>query len=292
MVLTNPYAVFARAQNYWAAARYPRQIAYNVVVRVSIRGTISVAHYHSFWDSAEDRVYVDGVSDEARAHPYTPHGIKTALNLIAVSIPMSTAEFTGNYLGVPHLAPNYSFGIAQYVAEDSPDSQALVTQIRQEFKEGAKPIITPTPAPGTLKTIVSLEVRPRDYVIALHGMANVDGHTDYHLLLRPLRDPSQYRLREAWINAQSFGTDRLVNEGNFYAGPGNAGRVPWHIDFEQRAGSPYIVSESTDAKLTIERRTYNGASVLFQDYRTAKIPAYASLWSSTGPLLTEPVETP
>src|SRR5579871_2819589 len=130
------YAIFATARAYWNDAAYPQHVSYDIVVRVSAHGTDDTAHYHAFYDAVTDQPQADAVSDEERAHPYTPHGVKTLLSLFGATIPTSTAEYTHDYLGVPFLAPNYSFGIASRVqALSQADSTQLVQQIRAQFHD-------------------------------------------------------------------------------------------------------------------------------------------------------------
>lgn len=148
----------------------------------------SAAHYHVYYDSTTDKVTVKGVSDEEAAHPYTPHGINTFFNVFGGQIPLSAPQQTFDYLGVPLLAPNYSFGIADYIpAASQIDSEALVAEIRREFHDPARP--GPPPSATSLKTIASIEVVRRRYVITLAGIVPLQGNDDYDLHLTPLSDP-------------------------------------------------------------------------------------------------------
>jgi hypothetical protein len=293
IVLSDPYAVFAAARGRWESARYPAQIAYTVKVTVSRRGIASVAHYHSYYDAIANRVNVVAVSDEEIDHPYTPHGINTFFSPFGLHIPLSSPQHTFDYLGVPVLSPNYSFGINTYVphAADDVNSEDLVRQIRREFNDPAPPRRR-VPESAGLKTIASIEVIRRAYVITLDPLTGVGGHTDYHLHLRPLRDPGRYRLRELWVDTRSFVTDKLVTQGNFARG-GMTG-VPWMIVFRQINGAPYIESEHTDASFIIERHSYDTATVAFESITPYRVSAFMQLSTftinpQTGvPPLTEP----
>jgi hypothetical protein len=288
LLLTDPYAIFAQARERWENARYPAQLAYDVVVSVTHGGTASASHYHLYYDSRADSVKVNAVSDEELAHPYTPHGINTFFNFFGGSIPMSAPKHTFDYLGVPVLAPNYSFGIAPYGASATTvDSAELVREIRREFHDPPKPG-TPAASNSPLKTIASVGVVRRHYIIELNGTASIDGHVDYDLRLRPVRDPGLYRLREVWVDTQTFATDRLVTQGNFVNG-GMTG-VPWTVTFRQLDGVPYIASESTSQSFTLDRRAYDGATVSFESVRSTRIPGYAALMGFAGAdALTEPL---
>ncbi len=267
---TDPYAIFAAARTRWEAARYPAQVAYTIAVTVSHDGTISAAHYHSYYDSVENRVDVNAVSDEEIANPYTPHGISVFFQPFGARIPLSSPERTFDYLGVPVLAPNYSFGIAGSVSHSpNANDQELVAEIRREFCDPA-PSRNARPDSG-LKTIASVEIVRRAYVIQLAGMAQIGGHADYDLRLRPVSEPGRYRLREVWVDAQTFATDKLVSEGNFTQG-GMTG-VTWTVTFRQISGAPYLASESTAQSFRLTRRAYDSALITFTDLLPKRAPA-------------------
>jgi hypothetical protein len=86
LLLTDPYAIFAQARERWESARYPSQLAYDVVVSVTRRGVNTAAHYHLYYDAQANSVKVNAVSDEELAHPYTPHGINTFFNVFGGSL--------------------------------------------------------------------------------------------------------------------------------------------------------------------------------------------------------------
>lgn len=267
--LTDPYAIFAAARTHWEAARYPSQVSYTVAVTVRHNETSSQAHYHSYYDSVENRVDVNAVSDEEIAHPYTPHGISVFFSPFGAHIPLSSPEQTFDYLGVPVLAPNYSFGIASSAPHASgANDMELVAEIRREFCDPA-PSKTLTADSG-LKTIASIEIVRRAYVIQLKGLARIHGHADYDLSLRPISDPGRYRLREVWIDTQSLATDRLVSQGNFTEG-GMTG-VSWTVDFREIDGATYLASETTTQSFRLARRAYDSAAIAFTEVRPNRAP--------------------
>jgi hypothetical protein len=91
-------------------------------------------------------------------------------------------------------------------------------------------VAMPSPPPnlaadpiGTITTVTAVD---RAYDITLAGTETVRGYTCWHLRLRPLRDPQQYRLRELWIDEASYEVVRLV-----YAQPFNATTAMVTYDF-------------------------------------------------------------
>lgn len=291
----NPYVIFASAQRYWQAAAYPRYVSYGVGIRVSRGGVISTAHYHAWYDAAENRVTVNATSDEELAHPYTPHGINFSLSLFGGSVPLSAPQHTFDYLGVPVLAPNYSFGIV----DDGPANterggMRLVRQIRREFHDPA-PIRNAAASASSLKTIAEIAVAHRRYIITYEGTQPLDGHVDYRLRLRPVADPATYRLRKMWVNASTYATDRLLTAGDFTAA--QLAAVRWQVDYVQIGGAPFISSEIALEGFTLDRRHYDGASVAFTDVIAAaadaplsRMPRFETDSGTAPPTLAEPLE--
>jgi len=80
---------------------------------------------------------------------------------------------------------------------------------------------------GALKEIASVATTNRNYVMTYDGVENIGGRDAYHLSLRPVHSPARLRLREMWIDTQTFATWQLVTQGNFNA----LGDVPWTVTF-------------------------------------------------------------
>jgi hypothetical protein len=271
---SDPYAIFAAAQRYWQSAVYPQKASYDVTVSVSKNDVTSQAHYHAYYDALQDRVRVIPVSDEELAHPYTPHGINFNLSPFGGTVPLSAPQRTFDYLGVPELAPNYSFGIVPNGPMNTQrNDMDVVLEIRKEFHDPL-PSRRQQPNPHDLKTIAEVVVAHRQYVITLDGMQMLDGHADYHLLLRPVTDPATYRLREMWVNASTHAVDRLITDGNFTAG--ELGGVRWQVDYHEIGGAPFIASETSLAGFTLDRRHYDTATVAFEAVNPVKTIPFES----------------
>lgn len=293
-MIADPYAIFAAAQRYWQAAVYPKKISYGVAVSVSRNAVAAQAHYHVWYDATVNRVRLVPVSDEELAHPYTPHGINFGISLFGGSIPLSSPQRTFDYLGLPVLVPNYSFGIVSDGAVNTTRTDAqLVQEIRKEFHDPMP--ARRAPSSGGLPTIAEVTVTHRQYVITLSGTQVLDGHPDFHLRLQPVSDPGTYRIREMWVNEATYATDRLITQGNFTAGA--MGGVRWQIDYRQIADAPVIASEAALAGFTLDRRSYDSATVSFTDFAPVSsipFPAFSlSPDDSSGSnTLTEPAKPP
>ena len=287
----DPYAIYARARDRWAQQSYPRYLSYSVVISGDGPAGIATNTYASFVDTVSGTINVRATSIEEAAHPYVPHGANLNVNLkisytrhpklfspptadgdngdIHVSRTVRvTKREQFDLLGVPRLSPTYSFGLR-------PD-------------EAVQRSASTTPPPG-LKTIASITAVRRDYDIAYAGIQAIDGTPCYHLTLAPRRDPEHFRLRELWIDAQSYTTRQALVQGNFTTGPGPA--LPWLIHFGEIDNATYVTREEALHPLRYLGRTYSNVSVRFADLQSAAAPDITwrlSLFETSGDILREP----
>lgn len=282
----NPYQIFGHARSVFAQQRYPQYLSYTVTVRVSEHGVEKVKHYHLAYDARTEKIYVNPVSDEERANPPDPNGVTFHL-IPRRQMKVLYDKQIGNPgdavdpLGVPMLAPTYSFGMSATSTEgpDSADaSDALVQEIRNEYKDPTPPATQREVAgDGKLKTIALVASYERRYVVTLDGIETIDGNPCYHLSLKPVHPSPDLRLRELWIDTQSYQTRRLVSAGNF-TGSG----VPWQITFEDLGGALYIASETAMATVGVGMHHYEQASVSFDDITAQnQLPSNLSGWFVT-----------
>ncbi|MFY9859106.1 MAG: hypothetical protein WBD69_12435 [Candidatus Cybelea sp.] len=265
--LSDPYQIFGMARARWGAQHYPEKIAYTVAVDVVESGARKTERYEAGYDAAEESLLVDPVSDREKAHPYyVPGGFGFNIALSGQGRPDPDVDF----FGVPFLAPNYSFGIGvtpRGSASPPPDPMELVREVRAEFHDPLAPsrsVPVPAASPG-LREIAAVSTRTRTYDINLVGIEPVDGTPAYHLILHPVRDPGRYRLRDLWIDTQSYDPRKLVEGLNFVRGPGTA--VAWSVTFEQSGGASYIATETALAPTRLGRHHYSTVSIAFENVR-------------------------
>jgi hypothetical protein len=264
----DPYQIYARACAVWESQRYPPYVSYVVVVDVDDKGVPKANHYNAAFDSVHDRIYTNVVSDEEQLDPHVPAGVNMSIDpkrqfQTLFKRRVGRPESAVDYLGVPMLAPNYSFGIAAFVpqvASSQPDQAALVEQIRKQFND-------PMPAQQAqelanasgLKEIGHVQSTNRDYVIAYDDIETIDGRDTYHLSLRPSHPSTRLRLREIWIDTQTYATIKLETQGNFANDS-----IPWIITFVQVDGAEYIATEDAQKPVSVGRYTYDRATISFQ----------------------------
>lgn len=292
----DPYLIFERARQVWTSQQYPRAVAYTIAVTVDDRGVTKKNHYRAVYDTLLGRIYVDAVSEEERDHPYVPNGIDMSIApkrqfRTLFKRPVGRPQRAVDYLGVPVLAPTYSFGIsplAPLVASQQPDQTALVEEIRRQFhdpmsKLNARELGRADDA--DLRTIARVIVAKKDYTIVYRGVASLDGRTAFHLSLRPLRPSYRLRLRELWIDTQNYRTLQLVTQGNF-----DDQSVPWLVTFDTIGGAQYLETEAALKPFSHGRYTYRQAAISFEGITPLSSLPH-DMWlpvTPTADLLTEP----
>ncbi|MFN2449847.1 MAG: hypothetical protein ABR508_08680 [Candidatus Baltobacteraceae bacterium] len=285
------YAIFDRARHVWGAQHYPAYLGYTIAVNVTESGVAKTRHYHVTYDAQNDLIDVNPVSDEEQAAPPTPVGFVLHLQpkrqgRVIIDKKVGNPGEAVDYLGVPKLSPTYAFGLnAAAEDEQTPSSSALVAQIRKEFND-------PVPdakarelsSAGGMKTIAVVSTRTRAYTIALSGVQTIDGHDCYHLLLTPAHDPDRLRLRELWVDRETYQTRQLLSAGNF-----TGSSVPWLVTFEEVNGAMYIASESAQSPIGVGEHHYEKASIAFETIAPTPRPVHQSSFFETNQtIMTEP----
>jgi hypothetical protein len=287
----DPYQIFGNARAFWHQQRYHPMLDYNVAIDVVEAGNERIEHYASEYNAVTNVVQVDPISDYERAHPVHPKGININILAIPLSKPLPAVDF----LGVPYLAPTYSFGMAPFIPAPTPtpfNSAALVQEIRKEFHDpNPRGTPSPTPTPNGLEEIATVYAHNRDYTITLLGTDTIDGHPCYHLGLTPTRDPGHFRIRQAWIDEQTFATWQLQDALNFIDGPGT--NVAWTIHFSQIDGTQYIREEDALGPMKAGGEIYTKASVRFENMLATDTAAlHGELVDGVGTPLMEPSSPP
>lgn len=282
----DPYTIFANARVFWLAQHYPAMLDYRVAVDVTEAGNERVEHYASEYNAVTGEVRVDPISDYQLAHPVVAKGINIGFLGFSLNKPLPPVDF----MGVPYLAPTYSFGMAPFVPAPTPtpfNSAALVDEIRKEFRD-PNPRATPTasPTPNGLQEIATVYSHNRDYAITLLGTETIAGHACYHLGLTPTRDPGRYRIRQAWIDEQTFAPWQLEDALNFSAGPGT--NVAWMIHFADVDSAHYVSEEDALAPISTGGEIYSKTSISFVNVHAVSQAALQPPIVESGTTVEEP----
>lgn len=281
----DPYGIFERAAAVWQAQRYPNVVAYMVDVEATHNGVSEHRHYHEYWSAFDNRTFIKPpVSDEQLLHPYVP---SAGVNFMGWNIGGPRIG-TGarDFIAPPLLAPNYNFGIAAYTPPQSLTPSQIVEEIRREYHDPAPGKVYKLAQQSGLKTIAVASVSARVYLISLAGIEPGVRGRDFHLTLQPLRDPLKYRLRDLWIDVDTYRTERARIAGNFTDTAME--QVPWMVRFRQVGDATYIASEDAQAPIVgYHGPMYSQYSVSFAVPQPSTLPAMAE-WSGVPEPLVEP----
>jgi hypothetical protein len=278
----NPYWIFDRAAQAWQSEHYPLAVNYTVHVQTLRRQKPEERHYHSRWFSLTNNVAVDSISVEERAHPYRPppgFDVSILVHIGHIGGPNEGTGTNGDLIGVPVLAPNYSFGIARYVPPEALTPAELVAEIRAEYHDPAPEKVAQLEQKYP-RTIAHVFSSSSAYKIALVGIDLISDHPDYHLSLIPTRDPRKYRLRDLWVNQETFATDRLRTDGNFV--DAGTSSIPWTVTFQHVDGVLYIEREISERPI---RHWFDWIGISFEGIAAGRGDFSAS---ASGSLIREP----
>lgn len=281
----DPYAIFERAREVLSSQRYPNVVSYTVdvaAVPAEVR-QLQHRHYHEYWSAYDDSVVVQPpVSDEQLEHPYKP---SPGVNVMGWNVG-GPREGTGikDFIGVPVLAPNFSFGLAKYTPPSQMTSAQLVEQIRREYHDPAPQKVAELERRSGLKTIATITSVARAYRITLVGVEPAVLGPAYHLALQPLEDPHKYRLRDLWIDTATYEIERARVDGNFTDDA--MASVAWMVRFRQMGEATYIATESAQSAIVgYHGPMYSSYSVSFSTPQPARVPTFASLRAQSNPLV-------
>lgn len=267
----SPDDIFEKARQFWYAQKYPPYLNYVVTVTVTEKNKIRSEHYLSAYNATTGAIWVDPRSDYEITHPATGTGVQFCF--LACATGPRPAPQT-DFLGVPLLAPTYSFGMSKFVPMERPHAmtpEELVAKIRNEFHD-PDPRIKPSPSPSPtgIPQIAAVIVHKKEYIVRLAGIEDVNSHRCFSLKLTPVQDPGRYRLREAWIDTKTYATERILIASNFVEGPGT--HVPWVVDFADIEGLHLISSEKALQPLTYGGAHYSEADISFSSLQRSSVP--------------------
>ncbi len=214
-------ALFAHAKQYWAERKDVPYLRYGALIRYLHDGHV----FDNWWDAYErtsDKAValmplVDPVENNRRLGgvPFSIFGIKI-FDTNPNAEPIRLDE--------PRIDPTSSFGVA-----------GRSTGVTLATPEPAAP--SPA-ASGDLREITRVEASARDYQIEIAGTDPLDGVDAIHLTFVPLRDPALNRLRDLWIDPQTYRTIKSRVQGILNGKPYDG--VPWTVRFTLVDGRDYL----------------------------------------------------
>ena len=262
----DPNAMFDNVRRAWGAGAYPRYAEYVAVV--SFRDADRFVR--RTWETTEDIrngvVYSRPFSREEDAHPYTPHGTN-------ISIPFLTnlsPEHQPDPIGHVAFAIDQDYGLA-------PGERKFASVSASAALDAQRSALTVIGRTGTIA---------RDYAVSLIETAHDAQGTEYHLALQPLRDPVRHRLRELWVDANTWLPEEAVVEGIGNRGPLNA--VRWRIEYRQTEGGTYIARETALAPLQATHALLHDVTITVGELKLTSHRAHFGLSFSKNVPIGEP----
>jgi hypothetical protein len=202
-------AIFVRARSVAEARVLPPYLEYTTYAAFVRKGHIDAEHFHVIVRTADGMSYVTPVPDSPADRIDTKPYVQAA---------------------PPYFWPATTFGLAR---EQRNDSQTF------GLASGAA-VASPEPSPSPIATIGSVHAVMREYTVTLAGLETVDGARTYHLLLVPKFDPQVHQIREAYVDAETFQTRRLVVA--VYAKMGPIHSQPRAVVDYEPIGAAWLVS--------------------------------------------------
>jgi hypothetical protein len=265
--------MWSAVRSAWGDSNYPRFTTYTVGISYQRDGKLVELHYQTFEDMRRDLVYARAFSAEEEANPKTPHGFNIGVGSLngegGIKV---THDRSDDPVGTLALGVNQDYRIgradreirAQTDAFDAADSSSLPEIGRTA--NAAKP----------------------DYDVRLAGVATENGVQVAHLVLRPLKDPHQYIIRDLWVKTDGNVVLRARLSENFNQGPLHD--TSWLVTYVQIDGAPYIKTETAETEVGYpDDITLKNVTITFSDIvGLDKLPWADQVGLEPHPAITDP----
>jgi hypothetical protein len=250
-----PDAIFARAKDAWRVRNEVPFVRYGLLERYTWRGRTHDNWWRGSYRNGDrglalNRIILpDDESARLRGMPITinlrlhhgdAHADSFDTNPDADAFPILDPQIAPNAsFGLMRLDPKISLVGAPGDTTPAPAASPLPTPVLQPS--------APVPNETPLREIVRVEAVARDYRIELAGTERVRDADTYHLTLTPLRHPNVNRLRDLWVDVDSYATVQLALAGLFDGEPYANAR--WLVTYVKVDGRYYIGQVKTDEQL-------------------------------------------
>ena len=246
--------IFRRTRELLRSLRYPPFISFAVNVRATVGSKPFAESFQSIVRTRDDIVATHTIPFATTNKPENPYG--TDIKILGLRLHPGHTENREEPFGVPQISPLYSFGLR-------PPGEML-------------PSLFPTPEPQAtgIRSLGQVETLGQDYEVTLAGVEPYGSRYAYHLALRPLGDPSRYRIRELWIDTQVFVPRKLRSAGIFQEGL--ATTLTWDVTYTVIDGYWLMDRETTESTIhtggSLFSRTtaFDGLSYSLSDFAYPK----------------------
>jgi hypothetical protein len=233
----SPELLFKLAKGAWNARTEAPFVTYNLRERYSWRGHIHDNWWTAYYRASDHNLVLHRMlvaQDEARRLRGFPIAFNMHLHKsdVRATDVDTSADADAFPILDPLIAPADSFGLLAHAPQ-----AALVERAPVPAQTISPEPAAPEPD-GPLRVVAHVEASSRDYAIAFVGTDAIDNADTYHLALTPLHDPQKYRLRDLWIDPETYSTKRLTVQGLFAGKPYDG--ALWTVDYIFLAGRSYL----------------------------------------------------
>jgi len=253
--------IFERAQEIWRDRQESPYVSYGALQVYKHDGKSFSDWWLEYYRNSDRRLIVKRVidpdEDRKRLKGFP-------ISIFVFKIADTNPDFPPIHVDDPIVEPFDSFGMGGGGSEPAPMPSVVIGPITPN---------EPTPSETPLREIGRVETESRVYDVRLVGTEQVGQATDYHLTLTPLRDPKINRLRELWIDAATYATDKLVVAGIYNGQPYNA--VRWLVTYTTFDRRQYVQQIKNEDPLHFGLDTIiPDLEIDFVDYRFDAVPSY------------------
>lgn len=237
---------FARARDVWRARTDLPYVRYGALVRYEHNGHVFDNWWDVYYRAADGALGLTALHDVEEEN----HRLRgVPFSIFGVKIFDTNRDAEPIRLDEPRIDPASSFGVLTRFGV-SVVPRPSVTPKAGSIGEGTFPDFTtrPTESPvPELREITRVEATSREYDIRLAGTETVAGASTLHLTLEPLHDPKLNRLRDLWLDPQTYRTVQARVQGILSGKPYDG--IPWTVRYVLVDGREYIQQIVADRPL-------------------------------------------
>jgi hypothetical protein len=135
-----------------------------------------------------------------------------------------------------------------YPFPSAPDNNILLYATPPPQTAAPPPVGTPAPGSSAVPITMHEHVSgDRYYVVSYVGLENYDGHSVYHLALRPVKDENKHPWKDLWVDVDTFQVRKAHADASGNAGP-LSGRAIADVEFAPIGNYWMVKQASADAE--------------------------------------------
>ena len=223
--------IFAKAREAWRTRDDLPYLRYGALVRYASGRHLSDTWYDAYYRTRDGAIALEQLHDAA-AENHRLSGVP--FSIFNVKIFDTNPDADPIRVDEPRIDPLSSFG--------------MVSRFSASLAPSAGPSGAPTPGPSDeFREITRVEANTRDYQVEVAGMEAIGDQPALHLTLQPLRDEKNNRLRDLWVDPQTYRTIALRVQGILGGKPYDG--IKWTVHYVVLGGRNYVQQIVADEPL-------------------------------------------